>query len=198
MSQRIFFNTLLFILVCGCSSSPDYPSNWSQLLPSDSNIEIMLNGTYDCSGTVVSGYSDSIEGHLPVFISLKDIDKGQCDSIVFKFQKTGSLMVYAYKENKLLTEKKFIAGVDYTIKDGWITFEQKAEVISKDGVLGYATGDNSFTLNRSGNLVVKSSGSGAGIMLLIPVMNSSHNWVLFKRLSNKSLNQIGANNAPPG
>lgn len=174
-------------LISSCISAPNYPDNWSKPVPPNSNIENLIVGYFKCTGKVVSGYSDNIKGHLPVFLNLEGVERGKCDTIQFRQVKAGLLEVIAIKDGKSLATKTFVAGDDYVNENGWLTFKSKGEGTNREGVLGYASGRNSFTLNLSGDLIIKSSGYGFGIMLLIPVAGGGHNWVMFERQSNNAL-----------
>jgi hypothetical protein len=180
---------LLLWSISGCVLAPNYPVTWPKPISSNSNIEEMIVGYFKCSGKVVSGYSDNIEGHLPVFLNMEGVKKGQCDTVEFRQVKAGLLEVTAIKDGNALETKTFVAGEDYVNENGWLTLKSEGEVTNRGLILGYASGKNSFTLNMSGNLIIKSSGYGVGIMLLlpVPVAGGGHNWVMFERQSNNAI-----------
>ena len=172
-----------FLNSCVSIAPAPYPDAWEKPATSIDNIEQRIVGDYSCGGKTLrpSNFEVIDAGYLPQSLHM-DV-KGSCDTVRFRQVKEGELEITFLGDGIALETKSFMAGVDYNTDNGWLVFEwsQGGGYVMAGG---YAGGSDSLTLDISGNLVVKSSFTAAGLIILVPIVGYGSTWAKYERQSN--------------
>ena len=131
---------------------------------------------------------DAFDFDIPVKDDGPEWERGPmwdlCDTLRFRRIKAGELEVTALNDGETIDNKILIAGEHYSNRDGWLVFPVIEGVFFSEGLAiagGGMVGNMAFTVNTSGDLIVKNSGAGAALIVFIPIMGYSTTWHIIKR-----------------
>jgi len=148
------------------------------------NIEERIVGDFECPPYI----ADAFDFDIPVKDVGPEWDRGPmwdlCDTLRFRRIKAGELELTALNDFETIDTKILIAGEDYTNRDGWLVFPMVEGGFYSEGLAiagGGLIGTLAFTVNMSGDLIVKNSGTLAGLLVFIPIMGYMTDWDIIKR-----------------
>ena len=176
-----------FLNSCVSIAPAPYPAAWEKPATSIDNIEQRIVGDYSCEGKTLrpSNFEVIDAGFLPHSLQM-NVDV-KCDTVRFRQVKEGELEITLLSDGNAIETKSFLAGADYSTDNGWLVIDWSEGGSEREGFMAigaYATGSNSFTLDMSGNLIVKESFSAAGMMIFVPFAGYGSTWEMYERQSN--------------
>ena len=172
--MRILSFVAVTVILTGCVSKQDYPSEWSELQLSNSNCP-SISGIYSNMGLVTEA------PYAPLLHRVLNVQQA-AESIAI------------HSTGKKITITPYNAGVKASI----IELEFPTENIYCEN--GYLVIDNAYGYNRGGalaqewktyylaqtadGLIVKQKHSALGMLFFIPVASSETHWFLFRNTLN--------------
>jgi hypothetical protein len=169
----------LSLLCAGCVSIESYPKSWDSLDTGEPRGCSHVTGAYSDAGEVPSG---KITVSLTRWLFDDTLLSQKPTSVAMALSQDGSLLQIRVRdgEGTMLERELRLARSEFSC-DGGLLRIPRTKGTNREGVVAFQSG--SIELFRAkGNLVVKSSGGGAGIMLLLPVIAYGTNYARFPRL----------------
>jgi len=167
--------------VSACVSIEENPYSAS-LDTSISNIEERIVGDFECPAYI----ADAFDFDIPVKDDGPEWERGPmwdlCDTLRFRRIKAGELELTALNDFETIDTKMLIAGEHYTNRDGWLVFSvADGAIVPKVIYGGGMVGTLTLTVNMYGDIIVKSSGAMAALLVVIPIVGYSTTWDIIKR-----------------
>ena len=182
---KICMVMIVAFLLPGCLfSRPDYPDNWPPQGTISENIEEKVEGTYNCTGEMF-GYDGPSGALVSSFLfrgqgATKDM---VCKTFSIVRKKPGVIYITAQNKGQTVAEKALEINKDYSIDGRWMQLEEgDGGFRSGDNIAGFGAEHAALTTNERRDLVIKSQGWAAAIVLLIPIGVSFREWVMFERV----------------
>lgn len=195
VSRLLVYVTLSIGILSSCVNIARYPAGWEKLATSIPNIEQDIAGEYYCRGAslrpstheVMEGSSNMLR-HLHLF-KPEDLlmQTGRCDTVRFRQIKEGELEVTIIGGGIAPKSVTLKDGKDYSTENGWLVFNWHEGGVERESWVlggGFGAGSDSFTLTKSGDLVVRASGSVAAFLVVVPFLGYASDWYLYKRKPN--------------
>ena len=167
------------IILTGCfSDHPPLPEDWGKTAqtnncPSFEGYYFSQGEGADDIGIVPSLYKVLINAPL-------NIHRIEYIRIT---QKKDSLIIQAFSDDTLREEKEIPLKTSNCI-NGFLQLDthSKKDGINRDGVLGYEWNTLLLSKASDGALIVRRDSGGVGVVLLIPVAGSAHQWYRYPKI----------------
>jgi hypothetical protein len=170
---------LLCALITGCSTTVLYPSAWSPLVTEPGCKSI--SGTYLNRGEAAGKYSTFLSDWLVRSGSQEKNRLSSYQQLSIILDHKNQIVISGLNEDG--SSDQLVNIENHECREGSISFNFSG-VHNGDNV---ASLESSWRhLHKSGDyLVVESTSSGVGIVLLIPVVGSANNWARFLSVEHK-------------
>ena len=95
--------------------------------------------------------------------------------------------ISVFQENAAAANRRYRRGADYEFRDNQIYFSDRTSKGAEAGGIGYSKETMRWALDRERRLVVIHGGSGAGLLLGVPVVAGGNSMSIFQRVSDGPL-----------
>ncbi len=183
MTVRVYFKiaTLMVILLLlySCAFHQTYPENWGKILYSSDAECPIISGIYKDLGKEPSNgaFNPSLSRLL-----LPKMCNYELITHVEIRQSKNIIEIFAWGDNKLLgNQSYFQVKGEFGCEAGMIKFSRSAEIVSGEQVIVASEwGDSFFAKDINGFLVMKTTSSGFGLVIIFPVAVNSSMWYRFE------------------
>ena len=170
----------LVVMACvGCVSVQSYPESWAPRTLGGTGACPDLTGTYSDAGEVPSGKT---QVSLARWLFNDAPNATEPETVVMRLaQNDSELQIQVLEGSTVLFERSLRSDRNELSCDGGLLMIPRSKGTNREGVVSYQSG--SIELSRSeSTLIAKSSGGGAGVMLLIPVVFYGSNYARFPKI----------------
>lgn len=177
MKIKAYTLSLVVLILTGCfSNHPPYPENWQET--SKNNTCPALGGYYFSEGEGNEGVS--VVPSLYKLLINNPLNLSPIDSIKIN-ERDNILSVKAFSGGELREEREIAVDVK-SCRNGFFQLDMPSQEggVNRDGVVGYEWEKILLTKTPDGALIVRKDSGAVGIVLLIPVSGSAHEWYRYK------------------
>ena len=188
MRSRNFLQSLLMIALithfggCVAVDRNKYPESWSSLNSGLSHCEAIV-GIYENTGQRDKRSSSYPVSRLSVaLLGQAGPKEGEYVQIEMHASQPELLSVTVYSGKEIAGSGNIQAKCS---EEGVLISEPGASgFVNEGGVIAYGRETRKLLSAQDGSLILYSSGTGAGLMLLVPFVASERQWARYMRMSN--------------
>ncbi|MFC1827828.1 hypothetical protein ACFLZQ_07880 [Thermodesulfobacteriota bacterium] len=184
--QKLLLAIIAIPLLTSCVvyKQTDYPPTWGQL---KKEIGSDLNGIYFCEGDVESdAYITSEKHDNNLGYLLFGQAAQESTTVSLQIDENDNIFINAFRHDTLIFRKTLVKDIDFTKENGWITIENKFTGAGP-GVVGQQQTLKQIRLSENGNLIIKRTESGFGIVIIVPAGGSAVYWYRYKKKTDHNL-----------